>query len=58
MVGGVDLHGGADLRAVADGDRYDVKDYAVEVQEDTLTKADVAAIIAEERRPNFRAVAG
>src|SRR5437763_10520169 len=50
MVGGIDLHRGSDLGALADADFDNVQDDAVEVQEDAVADTDVVAEIAKERR--------
>ncbi|MNH21207.1 hypothetical protein D3C79_810060 [compost metagenome] len=57
MVGGVDLHVGADLTVVADTHRHHVEDHAVEVHERITANADVVAVVAIERRANHRAFA-
>src|SRR5262245_14740105 len=50
MRGGVDLHGGAEERVIADGDEADVEHDAVEVEEALFAEADVRAVVAEEGR--------
>src|SRR5882724_12873579 len=50
MVGGVDLRGRSDLRAIADRHFDDIQDHAVEIQENPVAKVDVVAIVAKERR--------
>ncbi len=57
VVGGVDLHRGADLDALADLDRHHVQDDAAEVQERIGAEADVEAVVAMERRPDHAPVA-
>ncbi len=57
MIGRQDLHGGADLRAVADADRDDIEDHTVEVEKDAGAEADVEAVVAVKRRPDHRTVA-
>ena len=52
MVGGVDLHRGPDLGAVADPDFDDVEDDAVEIHEHAVAETDVVAEVAKERRPD------
>lgn len=52
MVRSEDLNGGTNGRAITDGDRINVKDDAIEIQEHARTKRDVAAEITEERRAN------
>ena len=51
MVRGIDLHGRADLSAIADRDGDDVQEHAVVIEENTVTETDVVAVVAEERRP-------
>jgi hypothetical protein len=46
MISRKDLDGRTDLRFVADADRDDVEDHAIEVQENTGAETDVEAIIA------------
>src|SRR3546814_7591111 len=50
MIGGQDLHARADLGLVTDGDRDDVQDHAVAVEEDVGAEAAVEAVVAVERR--------
>src|SRR3546814_10055467 len=57
MIGGQDLHARADLSLVTDGDRDDVQDHAVEVEEDMRAEADVEAVVAVERRADDAYVA-
>src|SRR5690349_14784923 len=56
VVGGIDLHGGTDLRCVADADVDHIENDAVEVQKYSRAEADVETVITEEGRPNLRAV--
>jgi hypothetical protein len=49
MIGGVDLRGGSDLRSIADGHFDDIKDDAIEVQENLIAEPDVIAEVAEKR---------
>src|SRR3546814_7310112 len=57
MIGGQDLHARADLSLVTDGDRDDVQDHAVEVEEDMRAEADVEAVVAVERRADDASLA-
>ena len=54
VVGGIDLHRGADLCALADLDGHHVQDHAAEIEERVGTEADVGAVIAVEGRPDHR----
>src|SRR6266481_7627464 len=49
MVGGVDLRRRSDLRSIADGHFDDIKDDAIEVQENFIAETDVVAKVAEKR---------
>src|SRR5262245_3396960 len=57
VIGGIDLHGRTDLGAVADCHLDDIKDDAIEVEEDAIAEADVEAVVAEERRADHGALA-
>ena len=57
MIGGVDLHSRANLCSVTNSHLNYIENDAVEIEERASTDADVEAIIAEERRPDFRALA-
>ena len=50
MRGGVDLHGRAEQRVVADADLAHVEHDAVEVEEALAAEVDVRAVVAKERR--------
>src|SRR5882757_4053332 len=50
VVGGIDLHRGPDLGAIADHDLDDVEDHAIEIEEHAVAEADIAAVVAAERR--------
>src|SRR5262245_17670420 len=52
MVRSINLHGGADLGTIADRHLDDVKDDAIEVEEDAVAEADVVAIVAMKWRPD------
>ncbi len=52
MIGGINLNGRPDLRAIADGDVRDVKDHTVEVQESARADANVEPVIAEKWGPD------
>ena len=56
VIGGEDLHAGADLCHVADQDVHDIEHDAAEVHEDAAANPDVEAIVAMERRPDERAL--
>lgn len=45
MICGQDLYARPYLRHVADDDFYNVKDYAIEIQENTGSKTDVESIV-------------
>src|SRR6266478_1375835 len=55
MVGGVDLRRRSDLRSIADGHFDDIKDDAIEIQENFIAETDVIAKVAEERRADHGA---
>src|SRR5690349_18118489 len=57
MVGRVDLHGGADLRAIPNVHLDHIEDHAVEVEKHARSKPYVEAIVAEERGADLRAFA-
>ena len=55
MVGGVDLDGRADLRAVPNGHLNHIENNTVEIEECARPEPDIEAVITEERRADFRA---
>jgi hypothetical protein len=55
VVGGQELHPGANLGESADRHGGDVADHAVEVEEHPVADRDVRAVIAEEQRSDHRA---
>ena len=57
VVGRVDLHRGADLRAVADLHAHHVEDHAVEIEEHAAAQMHVEAVVAMEGRPDLAAFA-
>lgn len=56
MVGGVDVHAGSDAAIVADHDRGDIKEHAIEIDEHPRAQVDVPAIVAVEGRTHGRAL--
>ncbi len=52
MVGGIDLHRGSNLGAIADADLDDIQDDAVEVEEHTVAETNVITIVTKERWPD------
>jgi hypothetical protein len=57
MVGGINLHRGSDLGAVADRNIDDIQDDAVEIEEHLVAEADIVAVVAKERRTDNNALA-
>lgn len=55
MVGGIDLHRGSDLGAVADRYLDNVEDHAIEVQEHAIAETDIITKVAKEWRPDHGA---
>jgi hypothetical protein len=53
MIGGIDLNGRTDLRAVTDRHLDNVENDAAEVEKDASPKPDVKAVVTEKRRPDF-----